>query len=264
MMFKDVKCAVVISGASKGFGRATALEMAKIVGPQSKFFLTARSLSGLEETAKVVREINRTAVCRVKTIDNEKPSTEAFEELLAQEEGEHFEAALMVHNSGSIGNQGVSAKSLDSAKELSSYFDSNLTSCFLLNSAFVKRFASVPDKRKVVVQVSSLMAVQPQRTWSLYCTGKAARDMFFRVMAEEEGSDGIRVLNYAPGPMDTQLVNDVLGSASTDSEVKAMFREYKDGGKFLKPEVSAAKLIRIVDGAKFKSGDHADYFDEEN
>ena len=110
---------------------------------------------------------------------------------------------------------------------------------------------------------SSLMAVQPQKTWSLYCAGKAARDMFFRVMAEEEGPDGIRVLNYAPGPMDTQLVNDVLNSASTDSEVRAMFREYKEGGKFLKPEVSAAKLIGIIEGAKFKSGDHVDYFDEE-
>jgi len=263
-MFKDVKCAVVISGASRGFGRATALEMAKIAGPHSKFFLTARSLSGLEDTAKSVSEINSTAVCRVKTIDNERPDLKAFEELLAQEQGEHFDAALMVHNSGSIGNQGVSAKMLNSAGELSNYFDSNLTSCFLLNSAFVDRFATVPERKKVVVQVSSLMAVQPQKTWSLYCTGKAARDMFFKVMAEEEGPDGIRVLNYAPGPMDTQLVNDVLGSASTDSKVKAMFREYKESGKFLKPEISAAKLIRVIESAKFMSGDHIDYFDEEN
>ena len=262
-MFRDVKCAVVISGASKGFGRAVAFEMAKIVGPHSKFFLTARSLSGLEETAKCVKEINGTAACRVKTIDNEKPDSDAFEELLAPEEGEQFEAALMVHNSGSIGNQGVGATMLNSAGELRTYFDSNLTSCFLLNSAFVKRFAEVPAKRKAVVQVSSLMAVQPQKTWSLYCAGKAARDMFFRVMAEEEGPDGMRVLNYAPGPMDTQLVNDVLSSASTDGGVRAMFQEYKEGGKFLKPEVSAAKLIRIVEGAKFKSGDHVDYFDEE-
>lgn len=264
MMFKDVKCAVVISGASKGFGRATAIEMAKNAGPHSKFFLTARSLSGLEDTAKSVREINSTAVCRVKTMDNEKPDLDAFEEFLAQEEGEHFEAALMVHNSGSIGNQGVGARRLNSAAEMTKYFDSNLTSCFLLNSAFVERFAKVPERKKVVVHVSSLMAVVPQKTWSLYCTGKAARDMFFRVMAEEEGPDGIRVLNYAPGPMDTQMVNDVLSSASTNSEIKAMFREYKEGGKFLKPEISAAKLIRIIDGAKFKSGDHVDYFDEEN
>ena len=50
---------------------------------------------------------------------------------------------------------------------------------------------------------------------------------------------------------------------STDGGVRAMFQEYKEGGKFLKPEVSAAKLIRIVEGAKFQSGDHVDYFDEE-
>ena len=191
-MFRDAKCAVVISGASKGFGRAVALEMAKIVGLHSKFFLTARSLSGLEETAKRVKEINGTAACRVKTIDNEKPDSDSFEELLArEEEGEQFEAALMVHNSGSIGSQGVGATMLNSAGELRTYFDSNLTSCILLNSAFVKRFAGIPAARKAVVQVSSLMAVQPQKTWSLYCAGKAARDMFFRVMAEEEGAGGV-------------------------------------------------------------------------
>ena len=125
-----------------------------------------------------------------------------------------------------------------------------MTSCILLNSAFVNRFARVPAERKAVVQVSSLIAVESQKTWSLYCAGKAARDMFFRVMAEEEGPDGIRVLNYAPGPMDTQLVNDVLSAASTDGGVRAMFQEYKEGGKFLKPEVSAAKMIGILERAK--------------
>merc|ERR1712018_374125 len=131
-MLKDVKCAIVISGASKGFGRSTALEMAKMAGPYSKFFLTARSLSGLEDTARLIREIQSSAECRVKTIDNEKPDLEAFEEFLGQwEEGDHFEAALMVHNSGSIGNQGVRAPLQNSAAQMSAYFDANLTSCFL-------------------------------------------------------------------------------------------------------------------------------------
>jgi len=262
-MFKDIKCAVVISGASKGFGRATALEMAKMVGPYSKFFLTARSLSGLEDTARLIREIHSSAECRVKTIDNEIPDLETFEEFLDSDVGDHFEAALMVHNSGSIGNQGVRATQQNSATQMRAYFDANLTSCFLLNSVFMKRFDRVPANKKVVVHVSSLMAVMPQKTWSLYCLGKAARDMFFKVMAAEEGLAGVRVLNYAPGPMDTQMVTDVLSSASTNIEVKAMFQQYKEGGQFLKPEASARRLIAIINEAKFQSGDHKDYFDYE-
>ena len=263
-MFKDIKCAVVIKGASKGFGRATALEMAKMVGPYSKFFLTARSLSGLEDTARLIRETHSSAECRVETIHNEMPDLETFEEFLGHwNEGDHFEAALMVHNSGSIGNQGVHATLQNSAAQMRAYFDANLTSCFLLNSVFMKRFDRVPANKKVVVHISSLMAVIPQKTWSLYCSGKAARDMFFKVMAEEEGPGGVGVLNYVPGPMDTQMVTEVLNSASTNSEVKAMFQQYKESGQFLKPEASASRLIAIINEAKFQSGDHKDYFDYE-
>jgi len=47
------------------------------------------------------------------------------------------------------------------------------------------------------VNISSLCALQPFRSWALYCSGKAARDMMFRVLAAEEPD--VRVLNYAPG-----------------------------------------------------------------
>ena len=54
-----------------------------------------------------------------------------------------------------------------------------------------------------VVNISSLAAVQPVKRWGLYCTGKAGRDMLFKVMAAEDPD--IRVLNYAPGPLDTGM-----------------------------------------------------------
>lgn len=37
-----------------------------------------------------------------------------------------------------------------------------------------------------VVNISSLMAVQPFPYWGLYCMSKAGRDMFHRVLAEEQ------------------------------------------------------------------------------
>lgn len=49
----------------------------------------------------------------------------------------------------------------------------------------------------MVVNISSLCALKPFKSWTLYCTGKAARDMMFKVLAVEEPD--VRVLNYAPG-----------------------------------------------------------------
>jgi sepiapterin reductase len=261
--FKGKKCAVVITGASKGFGQAVALDLAKIVDAGSCFYLTARSMTGLEETSKGIGLINSGIKCRVVSMDQKQPEKTLFEDFLsAKDDGDKFEAALMFHNAGSTGNQGTTTADQNSVDDLRSFFDTNLVSCILLNSVFLHRFSSIPAEVKKVINVSSLFAITPQRTWSLYCTSKAARDMFFRVMATEEGSDGIRVLNYAPGPMDTQMITDVLSSDGTIAEVKTLFSEYRAEKKLLVPAVSAAKLVRILLEEKYASGDHCDYFDD--
>lgn len=51
-------------------------------------------------------------------------------------------------------------------------------------------------------------------------TGKAARDMFFRTLAVEEPN--IRVLNYAPGPCDTDMGKDCREKTKAP-EVKKFF-----------------------------------------
>ena len=40
--------------------------------------------------------------------------------------------------------------------------------------------------RKIVINISSLAALQPFVTWGNYCAGKAARDALFGVLALEE------------------------------------------------------------------------------
>jgi sepiapterin reductase len=45
-------------------------------------------------------------------------------------------------------------------------------------------------------------------------TGKAARDMFCKVLAAEESD--IRVLSYAPGPLVTDMTDKVITSEDPD------------------------------------------------
>lgn len=47
-----------------------------------------------------------------------------------------------------------------------------------------------------------------------FFSGKAARDMFFRVVAEECLS--VRFLNYAPGPMETDMLEEIQSSCYDD------------------------------------------------
>ena len=52
-----------------------------------------------------------------------------------------------------------------------------------LRSKFLKRFEG---SSCTVINVSSLMAVESFSHFSLYCAGKAARDMMCQVLAKEE------------------------------------------------------------------------------
>lgn len=60
-----------------------------------------------------------------------------------------------------------------------------------------------PSAAIEVINISSLCAVQPFKSWGLYCAGKAGRDMLFKVLAAEEPN--VTVLNYAPGPLDNDM-----------------------------------------------------------
>lgn len=80
--------------------------------------------------------------------------------------------------------------------------------------------------------------------------GKAGRDAFFRSVAHE--NESVQVLNYSPGPLETDMVS-ILRS---DGYLREEFQRIEA----LKPETTVAKLIEILEGNKFRSGDHIDFY----
>lgn len=98
---------------------------------------------------------------------------------------------------GSLGDISRFTKSFTDMAEVNSYLSLNVSSFLCLTSQFLQTFPQRPGLRRTVINISSLCALKPFSSWVLYCSGKAARDMMFRVLAEEEPD--LRVLNYAPG-----------------------------------------------------------------
>lgn len=98
---------------------------------------------------------------------------------------------------GSLGDVSRYTRSFTSRADVDPYFSLNVSSCLCLTAGILQAFPQRPGVKRTVVNISSLCALQPFCSWVLYCTGKAARDMMFRVLAEEEPD--LRVLNYAPG-----------------------------------------------------------------
>lgn len=82
--------------------------------------------------------------------------------------------------------------------------------------------------------------------------------MYFRVLALEEPD--LIVLNYSPGPVDTEMTIDIQANAA-DSDIRSMFKGLRDDNTILQPIQTALKFIAVIEGGTYKSGDHVDYYD---
>jgi len=253
-----VRSFVLITGASRGFGRAIALELGKVVGAGSTLLLMARSREDLEITKEIVRDARPGLAVECECLDLGTADKDAFEKAVRANYGSaDHEVAIVIHNAGTLGQDGRKLTELTDIDEMSSYYRVNLFHVICLNSVFQSMF---PKSRMAYINISSILAVQPLTTWGHYCGGKAARDAVFRVLAVEQPQS--LVLNYAPGPLDTPMIAELLADHRTDQVVRAMFEDLKRTGALLRPTDSASKLVALLRKRNFKSGDHVDFYDK--
>ncbi|XP_020610282.1 sepiapterin reductase-like [Orbicella faveolata] len=255
------KTCCLISGASRGFGRSVAVALAgqfSDSGTKGHFILISRSGDDLEETRNTIIQVCATAEVHIVIANLGEMNTldQTLKTAFSKVDPSKVTHALLVNNAGSIGD--VSKDTKDVSQDVSSlqdYFNLNLTSPMFLTSKFLQQFK---EASCTVVNVSSLMAVQAFPYFSLYCTGKAARDMMCQVLAKEEPN--VRVLNYAPGPLLTNMY-ETIRTTCGNHEVVEMFNTSKEENKVLSPDESARKLLIILKENTFTSGSHVDYFD---
>ena len=287
---------IVITGASRGIGRAIAFSIADACCKEQKtlslpiqIILIARSKDKLEETAKLVDEkceqsnleTDITTSCHqldLSNLDTLPSNIEAIFNPLARSKYDH---CWLFNNAGSVDPLGqTSDLANDDMGKLRSAVDLNITSAMWLSSAFAKAFVSPSGTASLrIINISSLCALEPFPTMAVYCAGKAARDMFHQVLAKEHSvesdeqkqnatsdvseliTSSFKVLNYAPGACDT-LMTDVLADCPMlDTGLHEYFSSSKSENKLIDPMDSAKKLIDLLAQDKYSSGSHVDYWD---
>ncbi|NWI72363.1 SPRE reductase, partial [Dryoscopus gambensis] len=160
---------------------------------------------------------------------------------------------------GSLGDISKSFLDLTDLEEINAYFSFNVSSALSLTCTALRAFGARPGRSRTVVNISSLCAREPFRSWALYCAGKAARDMLFRVLALEE--PGVRVIFFSsPGPLDTDM--QLLARTKTaDPGMRQHFQRMQENGQLIQSSVSAQKLLRLLQEDSFPSGAHVDFYD---
>jgi NADP-dependent 3-hydroxy acid dehydrogenase YdfG len=184
---------VLITGASRGIGKATALAFAK-AGVSS--VLLGRSIDQLQSTAEAVRASGSEAIAiqlDLSQVDRVKPRlTQILEEVGTID--------LLVNNAG-MGYTGSLVET--SLADWQRIIDLNLTSPFQCIQAILPGMRS--QQRGTIINVISIAGRQSFPDWGAYCASKFGLMGMTKTLAQEERPHGIRVVALCPGAVNTPL-----------------------------------------------------------
>lgn len=194
---------VVITGASRGIGRATALKLAAD-GAEA---LTLCDVAYLDELEALATNL-RTAGCKVRTLKADMARTSEPARLVA------IAAKAMGGINAIVGNAGITApgKLVDLDVETwDRVFDINLRANWLLAKA---AHPHLKRSKGAVVMVASMAGLMPQIPTGAYSPAKAALVMLTEMMAMEWASDGIRANSVCPGFVHTSMTDAIYRQPS--------------------------------------------------
>ncbi|KYQ94257.1 hypothetical protein DLAC_04554 [Tieghemostelium lacteum] len=257
----------LVTGGSRGFGVAIVEEvLAKFQNSTIDFILYARpsTQGGLEKTKQLILSKSPKSTVSNICIDlSIVPEIEAkFMKSLENVDLSQYSKVLFFVNHGSLSYL-EKIKDLKNFNEIQKDIDLNVTSVTVLTSLFLRKISTYGENQieATLINTSSLCAIKPFDSWSVYCSGKAARDMLFQCIADEYKSNSkIKSLNYAPGPMDTDMQKQIR-EHTADESTRNYFIELKNSGKLVNANASASKLSNLLYENTFTSGAHIDYFD---
>ncbi|RUS82239.1 hypothetical protein EGW08_010015 [Elysia chlorotica] len=257
------KSVCIVTGATRGFGKSIALTFSKKLPPGSLFILLSRNSDLLNEVANLVQQradIRAVAAVFDQSSNNQDHFNNIITDCMSNSEVSptDFEQSLLINNAGSLEPLEF-LRDLDNIADISNFFQTNLVGCVALTAKFLQLFKPSVINSRVIINISSLGAISPMKSWALYCMAKAARDMMLKVLASEE--ENVRTLNYAPGPLPTDMLN-TASENTKDPDLKKWFEEQLAQKTLVDCDDSARKLIAVLDKNTFENGAHFDYYDE--
>ncbi|GKY90926.1 hypothetical protein MPSEU_000065400 [Mayamaea pseudoterrestris] len=263
-----------VTGASRGLGRAIAQAFAQYEAWHPiHFVLMARS--DLATTSRMLQstmrnKTNMTMHTHAIDLSDLDQLDSRLDVVLDSISGatKPFDRVIFINNHGSLGHIGPCIDHA-SLSDLRSNIDLNVTSCFFMSTKIAQLARDVWNVPCIIVNVSSLVALQPFPSLGLYSATKAARDSFHLCMAKEEEAAAasrannahndawsLRVLNYAPGPLETDMSETIRAAPHLDASLKPHYDK-----QLVDPNDSARVLVDLLAKDDFESGSHLDYFD---
>ena len=238
------KRAAIVTGASKGIGRAIAEELAR---EGSNVLINYQGDS--KSAATAVRAVTALGVDSFSVradMGNEGSGAVLVESALAR-----WGRLDICVNNAAIINDETAIADIDK-NSWRRILDVNVNGTFELSQAAVR--AMRPQRKGVLVNISSNVTRRLPKGLGPYSTSKAALETMTRILAKEEGPNGIRVNGIAPGPVNTDMLRKLLENMG--EEAAESFRQSLPLQRFGQPrEIARMVAMLASDVASFVTGE---------
>lgn len=186
---------VFLTGASRGIGRATALNLAR---RGSELALLGRASAELETTLSEIQKLGASA--RVYACELAEPLT--IEAAVRDALSEFGSPAAVINNAGIIERAHIEATTLESWNRQLAV---NLNAPFVITRALLPAMRSA--RRGRIVNVGSISSTLGSARAAAYCASKWGLVGFTKSLAEELRDSGLMTVAILPGSVDTQMLH---------------------------------------------------------
>ncbi|MGM3306491.1 SDR family oxidoreductase [Anabaena sp. WFMT] len=218
----EQKRRALITGASSGIGKATALAFAKAGIDVALVSRSEDKLAAVAQTAIEIGVEAKAFTMDLACVSQVKTKIQA----IAHEFGD---IDILVNNAGMGYTANLSETPLEDWQQV---INLNLT------SAFMCMMGILPEMRQrgtgTIINVASIAAKQAFAGWGAYCVSKAGLLALSQTLAQEERVHGIRVTAICPGSVNTEIWDTATVNADFDRT------------KMLTPEIVAQTILHTV------------------
>ncbi|AMH04291.1 short-chain dehydrogenase [Achromobacter xylosoxidans] len=233
----------ILTGASRGIGAAMARGLAK---PGTRLITLARR----EDPELAAYARSQDAQLEQLSVDlSDLAAAEAAARRICDALPRDAGRYLLINNAGTV-HPVSGTDALIDGPAIAAAFNLNVTAVMLLTARFLAAVADLKADRRVL-NISSGAGRNPNTGWGVYCATKAALDMYSRVVKQEQGEGGARVVSLAPGIVDTDMQAAIRSSDPKSFPALAKFQDFHASGKLSSPANVASRILAYLDRDDF-------------
>jgi len=203
---------VLITGGSRGLGRALALNLA---AKGAKVAIVARQKAELDEVVSEIKWNGGTAFGIVADVGDK----ESVYPIAGQAAALAGPVDILINNASTLGPVPLRLIADTDCEDFERALQVNTVGPFRLIKAvagsMILRHTGMAETvlAGLVINISSDAAVEAYPAWGVYGASKAALDHLTRIAAAELGGARVRVISVDPGEMDTRMHADAMPDA---------------------------------------------------